>query len=159
MPVFSILYFIFILSNFGFPGTFNFVGEFLILVGGFEFSNVVIFISTFGMVLSLIYTLFLYNRIFFGALQTNFIRYYCDCSRLEFYLLSILIICILIGGLHPTVFFCYFKNLLLSDQLIMLQLMVISTTSLKCVIRRKDGFISGGLLMICRVFPALGINL
>jgi NADH:ubiquinone oxidoreductase subunit 4 (subunit M) len=38
MPVFSIIYFIFILSNFGFPGTINFVGEFLILLGGFNFS-------------------------------------------------------------------------------------------------------------------------
>jgi NADH:ubiquinone oxidoreductase subunit 4 (subunit M) len=35
MPFFAIIYFIFILSNFGFPGTFNFVGEFLILLGGF----------------------------------------------------------------------------------------------------------------------------
>src|SRR5690606_27778171 len=30
MPVFSSLYFFFILSNFGFPGSINFVGEFLI---------------------------------------------------------------------------------------------------------------------------------
>jgi NADH:ubiquinone oxidoreductase subunit 4 (subunit M) len=35
MPLFSIFYFFFILSNFGFPGTFNFVGEFLITLGGF----------------------------------------------------------------------------------------------------------------------------
>lgn len=38
MPLFSILYLIFFLSNFGFPGTSNFVGEFLILVGAFEYS-------------------------------------------------------------------------------------------------------------------------
>src|SRR5688572_18692406 len=30
MPLFSILFFISILSNFGFPGTFNFIGEFLL---------------------------------------------------------------------------------------------------------------------------------
>lgn len=65
MPVFAILYFFFILSNFGFPGTVNFVGEFLILLGGFEFSNVIIFFSTLGTVLSLIYSLFFYGRIFF----------------------------------------------------------------------------------------------
>jgi NADH:ubiquinone oxidoreductase subunit 4 (subunit M) len=28
MPIFSVLFFILILSNFGFPGTFNFIGEF-----------------------------------------------------------------------------------------------------------------------------------
>lgn len=35
MPIFSILYFLLLLSNFGFPGTFNFVGEFFILLGAF----------------------------------------------------------------------------------------------------------------------------
>lgn len=72
MPLFAILYFFFILSNFGFPGTVNFVGEFLVLLGGFEFSNVVIFFSTLGTVLSLIYSLFFYSRIFF-VLYLNFL--------------------------------------------------------------------------------------
>jgi len=35
MPLFSLLFFILLLSNFGFPGTFNFAGEFLVLVGSF----------------------------------------------------------------------------------------------------------------------------
>lgn len=34
MPVFSLFYFIFLLSNFAFPFTVNFVGEFLIGLGG-----------------------------------------------------------------------------------------------------------------------------
>ncbi len=33
MPIFAIIYFIYILSNFGFPGTFNFIGEFLLTYG------------------------------------------------------------------------------------------------------------------------------
>jgi NADH-ubiquinone oxidoreductase chain 4 len=112
MPVFSMLYFIFILSNFGFPGTCNFVGESLILVGGFEFSNVIIFLSALGLVLTLFYSLFLYNRIFFGSLQTYFIRYYSDCSRLEFYVLSILAIFVIFGGLYPTIVFPFFLTAL-----------------------------------------------
>lgn len=43
MPVFSFLYFVFILSNFAFPLTINFVGEFLIGVGGVFFTLVYIF--------------------------------------------------------------------------------------------------------------------
>lgn len=43
MPIFSIIYFFFVLSNFGFPGTVNFVGEFLIVVAGLELSNVIYF--------------------------------------------------------------------------------------------------------------------
>lgn len=66
MPIFSIFYFLFILSNFGFPGTFNFVGEFFIILGGLTISSLIILLSTVGMFLSLVYSLFLYNRIFFG---------------------------------------------------------------------------------------------
>ena len=64
MPLFSILFFFLILSNFGFPGTINFVGEFLILVGAFDFSTVLVILSSFGMVLSLVYSLFLYIEYF-----------------------------------------------------------------------------------------------
>lgn len=53
------------------------------------------------MILSLIYSLFLYNRIFFGPLQRFFIRYYSDCSRLEFLILFIFVIFVFIMGLFP----------------------------------------------------------
>jgi NADH:ubiquinone oxidoreductase subunit 4 (subunit M) len=102
MPIFSILYFIFILANFGFPGTFNFVGEFLILLGGFNLSSTFIIFCTMPMVLTLIYSLFLYNRIFFGPLSF-FIRYYTDCTRLEFTILILLLITTLIFGLFPQI--------------------------------------------------------
>ena len=62
MPIFATLYFIFILSNFGFPGTINFVGEFLISIGSFVISNVILFLSLIGMVLSLFYSLFFYKN-------------------------------------------------------------------------------------------------
>jgi NADH:ubiquinone oxidoreductase subunit 4 (subunit M) len=39
MPLFSIIFLIFILGNIGFPGTINFIGEFLILVGIFQFNT------------------------------------------------------------------------------------------------------------------------
>lgn len=60
MPIFSVLFFFFTLSNFGFPGTVNFVGEFLILSGAVDLSNVIVILSNFGLILSLIYSLFLY---------------------------------------------------------------------------------------------------
>lgn len=65
MPIFSIIYFFFILSNFGFPGTVNFVGEFMILISGVVLSNVIIFLCSFGLILSLVYSLFFYGRLFF----------------------------------------------------------------------------------------------
>lgn len=71
----------------------------------------VIFFSTFGMILSLIYSLFLYNRIFFGSLQKLFIRYYCDCSRLEFHILIILGSLIIILGLYPNMVLWFCQSL------------------------------------------------
>ena len=65
MPVFSIVYMFFILSNFGFPGTVNFAGEFLILSGSFGFSKFLTLQSALGMILTLMYSMLLYNQIFF----------------------------------------------------------------------------------------------
>ena len=101
MPIFSILFFIFILSNFGFPGTFNFIGEFLLTYSIISFSFVIGLITTFSLVLSLIYSLFLYNRIFFGNIKIYFIKYYNDITRLEFYFLFLFLFFILFYGLIP----------------------------------------------------------
>jgi NADH:ubiquinone oxidoreductase subunit 4 (subunit M) len=45
MPIFSFHFFIFTLTNFSFPGTCNFIGEILILIGIFEINIFVMFIS------------------------------------------------------------------------------------------------------------------
>lgn len=111
MPIFAILMFILILSNFGFPGTINFVGEFLILVGGFSYSNIIIFLTSFGMVLTLIYSLILYSKIFFGALQINYIRFYSECTRLEFFSLIFFLFFVLFFGLFPSILFSYNNSL------------------------------------------------
>jgi NADH:ubiquinone oxidoreductase subunit 4 (subunit M) len=105
MPIFSICMFILILSNFGFPGTINFVGEFFILVGAYAYSNVIIFLSTFGMILTLIYSLSLYGKIFFGKLEVNFIRFYAEVNRLEFFCLFIFCSLVLLFGLLPYLIF------------------------------------------------------
>jgi proton-translocating NADH-quinone oxidoreductase chain M len=105
MPLFSIIFFLFILSNFGFPGTFNFIGEFLLTYGALNYSFLITFLSTFSLILSLMYSLFLYNRLFFGSIKTYFIKFYCDITRLEFSFLIIFLCIIIIGGLFPMIIF------------------------------------------------------
>jgi NADH:ubiquinone oxidoreductase subunit 4 (subunit M) len=107
MPIFAICVFLLILSNFGFPGTVNFVGEFLILVGAFSYSNVIIILSSFAMILTLIYSLSLYSKIFFGNLQIMFIRFYSEVTRLEFFCLIIFCSLVIILGLFPLFIFSY----------------------------------------------------
>lgn len=103
MPIFSFFFFIFILSNLGFPGTVNFFSEFLISTGGFFISNTIMIFVNIGLILSAFYSLFLYNRLFFGPFKINFIRYFCDCTRIEFYILFIFMICIIIFGIFPNI--------------------------------------------------------
>jgi NADH:ubiquinone oxidoreductase subunit 4 (subunit M) len=108
MPIFTIIYFIFILSNFGFPGTFNFVGEFLLTCGAFSFSFIVVFLTAFSLIFSLVYSLFLYNKLFYGYIKIFFVRYYSDVTRLEFFLLFLFFFLILFFGVYP---FSIFDNI------------------------------------------------
>jgi NADH:ubiquinone oxidoreductase subunit 4 (subunit M) len=105
MPLFAIMYFIYILSNFGFPGTFNFIGEFLLTYGILQYSVSIVFLSTFSLILTLLYSLFLYNRIFFGNIKVFFIKYYVDLSRLEFFFLFIFFFLIIYYGIYPFIIF------------------------------------------------------
>jgi len=107
MPVFVSIFFIFILSNFGFPGTVNFVGEFVIFIGSFFVNNLVIFFTIGGMFLTMLYSLFLYNRISTGILKLSFIYYFSDLSRREFYLLFFLCFLTIILGVFPNFLFDY----------------------------------------------------
>jgi NADH-quinone oxidoreductase subunit M len=108
MPIFTIIYFIFVLSNFGFPGTFNFIGEFLLTYGAFSFSFIVVFLTTFCLIFSLVYSLFLYNKLFYGHIKIFFVRYYSDVTRLEFFLLFLFFFLILFFGVYP---FSIFDNI------------------------------------------------
>jgi len=72
MPILSLILFIICLSNFGFPGTFNFVGEFLILVGNFKSSIVIMFFVAISLILATIYSLFFFYQNFFWYIRYNF---------------------------------------------------------------------------------------
>ncbi len=74
MPLFSIYLFIFCLANVGLPSTCNFIGELLVFIGLIDINFMVTFIALIGTVLSVLYTIFLYNRISFGNLKTKYIN-------------------------------------------------------------------------------------
>lgn len=99
--------FCFYIIKFRIPGYCKFCRWFLILAGILNYSNVIVILSTFAMVLSLIYSLFLYNRIFSGCLQELFIRYYSDCTRLEFWVLLIFSFLLLPLAYIPWLFYHY----------------------------------------------------
>lgn len=110
MPIWVTLLFFFILGNFGFPGTSNFVGEFIIFVGSFFAHNLIIILICYSLFLTLIYSLFLFNRIVFGLLKIEFIRYFSEISKREFFIIFSLLFFIIYFGLFPNFLFDYNFN-------------------------------------------------
>lgn len=70
MPRFAFFFFLFSFANMGFPGTINFIGEFLILVGIIQDNLLCGILAASSTVLSAIYSVFILNRINFGTLKT-----------------------------------------------------------------------------------------
>ena len=102
MPVFTILFFIFTISNTGIPLTLNFLGEQLSLIGIWERSPIIAALGATGIVLSAIYSIYLYNRISYGTYSPH-LKPIKDISRREFILLITLLIPTVLLGIFPNV--------------------------------------------------------
>ena len=102
MPVFTILFFIFTLSNTGIPLTLNFLGEQLSLIGIWEKSPIIAALGATGIVLSAIYSIYLYNRISYGIYSPH-LKPIKDISRREFNLLITLLLPTVLLGIFPKV--------------------------------------------------------
>jgi len=110
MPVFSLIFLFFSLSNLGLPGTSSFVGELLILLGSFQQNWLVSFLGTSGIFFGSLYSIWLYNRLCFGNLKIQYNSVYIDLSRREFCLFIPFIFMILLLGIIPSFFLDYFYS-------------------------------------------------
>jgi len=104
MPLYIIIFLFFTMSNIGLPGTGSFVGEFLILTGSFKVNTSVTFIGATGMIIGGCYSLWLFNRIAYGNLKTQYFQKYLDLNKREFLMFLPLIVGTLVMGLYPEVF-------------------------------------------------------
>ena len=102
MPVFTILFLIFTLSNTGIPLTLNFLGEQLSLIGIWERSPLIAALGATGIVLSAVYSIYLYNRISYGTYSPH-LKPIKDISRREFNLLISLLLPTVLLGIFPNV--------------------------------------------------------
>ena len=109
MPVFSVCFIIFTLGNLGLPGTSNFIGEILVLVGCFTINSWCSLFVGMGMVLSAAYSLWLCNRVLFGNIKQTSIYYLRDLSRREFFIFVPFIILTFLIGLWPSFIVCFLK--------------------------------------------------
>ena len=100
MPLFTIMFFIFILCNTGIPLSLNFLGEQLSLIGIWENNPLVAVAGASGIVLSATYSIFQYNRISYGSYSPNLLPLK-DITRKEFFLLLCLLLPTISLGIAP----------------------------------------------------------
>ena len=104
MPLYITIFLFFTMANISFPGTSSFVGEFLILVGSFKVNTTITFLGALGVIIGAAYSLWLFNRIAFGNLKTQYTQKFLDISFREFLLFLPLIIGTLVIGIYPNIF-------------------------------------------------------
>lgn len=102
MPVFSLLFFLFTIFNAAVPLSANWAGEFLCLAGAFQRNPVIALLGSTGIVLSAAYSIWLYNRIAFGA-WSPYLNYTTDITRREFMLLIPLLFVAVVFGIFPNI--------------------------------------------------------
>mgnify|MGYP003646910912 FL=1 len=102
MPLYALVFMVFMLASVGLPGTSGFVGEFLILVGVFQVSTWVAALAATGLVLGAAYMLWLYRRVIFGKLKKEDLKSILDLNPREIAIFVPLVILTLWMGIYPT---------------------------------------------------------
>jgi len=101
MPRFVGLFTLFSVAAFGLPGTCNFIGEFLVLVGTSYVSFAMVLISIGGILLGAAYMLWMLQRLVLGEPSTEAAKVLPDLSNRELATLIPLAILVLCIGLYP----------------------------------------------------------
>ena len=104
MPVYAALFGIVTMSSIGLPALNGFVGEFLILVGTFLASPWVAVAASLGVVLSAVYLLWMYRRVFFGPCDEPENRALLDLGLREKAVLLAVLVPIVWIGVYPNPF-------------------------------------------------------
>lgn len=100
MPLFSVFFFLSILGNIAVPLSANFVGEFLSFAGAFQRNPIITLFGASGIVIAAAYSIWLCNRLCFGA-QSMYLKPLGDLYRREFMLLLPLLFLTLLFGILP----------------------------------------------------------
>jgi NADH-quinone oxidoreductase subunit M len=101
MPTYSTIFLIVTLSSLGLPLMNNFIGEFLVLRGAFEANVYWGAAATVGIILGAAYMLWLYQRVFFGAVTNEKNKELADLNAREAWQFAPLIFLIFWIGIYP----------------------------------------------------------
>jgi NADH-quinone oxidoreductase subunit M len=104
MPALSLLFLIVTLSSLALPGLNGFVGEFLVLLGAFQVNRALAVFATTGIIFAAVYLLWMYQRVFFGAVTHEANRRLPDLSLREWAVLLPILLFIVWIGVYPRAF-------------------------------------------------------
>ena len=104
MPYYSLFFLFFTMASVGLPGTANFVGEFLALLGAYDANSWVAAVATTGIILGAAYMLYLYRRVVFGPSRNADAAAMPDLSLREWAMLAPIAAATLWMGVYPESF-------------------------------------------------------
>jgi NADH-quinone oxidoreductase subunit M len=101
MPAYALVFMLFTMANVGLPGTSGFVGEFLTLMGMFQYNTWIAAVAATGVILSAGYALWLYRRVVFGDLIKESLKTIKDMTVRERAIFAPLIVMTILLGVYP----------------------------------------------------------
>jgi NADH-quinone oxidoreductase subunit M len=104
MPKYALFFMLFTMASVGLPGTANFVGEFLALVGAYGANSWVAAVATTGIILGAAYMLYLYRRVAFGESKNADAAAMPDLNSREWLMLAPIAAATLWMGVYPESF-------------------------------------------------------
>jgi NADH-quinone oxidoreductase subunit M len=103
-PVYAAVLGFFVFASAGLPGLSGFVGEFLVLVGSFQFSPIVGAIAALAMILSAAYLLWMFQRLVTGGVSdflAGIVHHLTDMRPVEVLTLAPLAALVVVFGVFP----------------------------------------------------------
>lgn len=100
-PILFFLMFVSVLASVSLPGTFNFVGEFLVLLHTYPVSAICTILSGLGVIFGAVYMLKFFQKLGFGPSGTEAVA---DISGFDLFVVALILGMIIFFGFNPSIF-------------------------------------------------------
>ena len=104
MPKFAAFALLFSMANCGLPGTAGFVGEWMVILGAVKFNFWIGFAAASALIFGAAYTLWMFKRVYLGAVGNHHVKDLLDINAREFLVLALLAASVLFMGVYPKPF-------------------------------------------------------
>jgi NADH-quinone oxidoreductase subunit M len=104
MPKFAAFALLFTMANCGLPATAGFVGEWMVILGAVKYNFWIGFAASSALIFGAAYSLWMYKRVYLGAVANDDVKNLKDINCREFFMLTLLAVAVMVMGLYPKPF-------------------------------------------------------